>query len=64
MTTMDREKAAREILAFYQEAGVDVALSEKPVDRFEDEPSHRMGSRVDGLAPARAGSVGPFGVNA
>jgi DNA polymerase len=53
MTTMDREKAAREILAFYQEAGVDVALSEKPVDRFEDEPSHRReGARVEPPAAA------------
>jgi DNA polymerase len=50
---MDREKAAREILAFYQEAGVDVALSEKPVDRFADEPSHRReGARVPPPAAA------------
>jgi len=53
MTTMDREKAAREIMTFYQEAGVDVALSETPVDRFADEPSHRReGARVPPPAAA------------
>ena len=30
----DREKAARELLAFYREAGVDALLGETPVDRF------------------------------
>jgi DNA polymerase len=32
----DRTKAARELLAFYLEAGVDAALDETPVDRFAD----------------------------
>jgi uracil-DNA glycosylase family 4 len=32
----DRNKAARELLAFYQEAGVDALLGETPVDRFAD----------------------------
>ncbi len=32
----DRSKAARELLAFYQEAGVDALLGETPVDRFAD----------------------------
>ena len=36
--TPNREKAARELLAFYQEAGVDALLGEAPVDRFADEP--------------------------
>src|SRR4051794_24049039 len=36
--TPNREKAARELLAFYQEAGVDALLGEVPVDRFADEP--------------------------
>jgi uracil-DNA glycosylase family 4 len=36
--TPDREKAARELLAFYQEAGVDALLGETPVDRFADTP--------------------------
>jgi DNA polymerase len=34
--TPDQIKAAREILAFYLEAGVDVALGETPVDRFAE----------------------------
>jgi DNA polymerase len=36
--TPDRIRAAREILAFYLEAGVDAALRDSPVDRFADEP--------------------------
>ena len=35
--TTDRTKAARELLAFYREAGVDAVLGEAPVDRFADE---------------------------
>jgi len=34
--THDRNKAARELLAFYQEAGVDALVGETPVDRFAD----------------------------
>src|SRR5438067_10311087 len=34
--TPDRNKAARELLAFYQEAGVDALVGETPVDRFAD----------------------------
>jgi uracil-DNA glycosylase len=36
--TTDRDKAARELLAFYQEAGVDALVGETPVDRFADAP--------------------------
>jgi DNA polymerase len=32
----DREKAARELLHFYAEAGVDALLGEEPVDRFAE----------------------------
>jgi uracil-DNA glycosylase family 4 len=32
----DRNQAARELLAFYLEAGVDAVLGESPVDRFAD----------------------------
>ena len=32
----DRNKAARELLAFYQEAGVDALVVDTPVDRFAD----------------------------
>jgi uracil-DNA glycosylase len=34
--TPDRNQAARELLAFYLEAGVDAVLGETPVDRFAD----------------------------
>src|SRR5438067_6370546 len=34
--TSDRDKAARELLAFYLEAGVDALLDETPVDRFTE----------------------------
>jgi DNA polymerase len=34
--TDDRTKAARELLAFYLEAGVDAVVAEAPVDRFAD----------------------------
>jgi len=34
--TSDRDKAARELLAFYLEAGVDAVLEERPTDRFAD----------------------------
>jgi DNA polymerase len=33
----DRSKAVREILEFYQEAGVDCVLGEAPIDRFTDD---------------------------
>jgi uracil-DNA glycosylase family 4 len=32
----DRNQSARELLAFYLEAGVDVVLDESPIDRFAD----------------------------
>src|SRR5215471_7543379 len=38
MTSTDREGAARELLAFYQEAGVDALLEETPTDRFAGDP--------------------------
>ena len=34
----NRDQAARELLAFYQEAGVDALVDEAPVDRFADDP--------------------------
>ena len=36
MTTTIHDKAMRELLAFYQEAGVDVAVGEAPVDRLAE----------------------------
>jgi uracil-DNA glycosylase len=41
----DTVKAARDVLAFYSEAGVDVAIGEEPVDRFADKSA---------IAPAKA----------
>jgi uracil-DNA glycosylase len=35
--TPDTDKAARELLAFYLEAGVDTPVGEEPVDRFADD---------------------------
>jgi len=37
MATPEQTKAAREILAFYLESGVDAALGETPVDRFAEQ---------------------------
>jgi uracil-DNA glycosylase family 4 len=36
--TVDRNQAARELLAFYQEAGVDALVGETPVDRLAGDP--------------------------
>src|SRR5690242_20703612 len=35
--TPETDKAARELLAFYLEAGVDASLGDEPVDRFADD---------------------------
>jgi uracil-DNA glycosylase len=37
--TPDRSKAARELLAFYSEAGVDIAVGDTPVDHFAEPAS-------------------------
>jgi DNA polymerase len=34
--TSERDKAIRELLAFYLEAGIDAVLDEQPIDRFAD----------------------------
>jgi uracil-DNA glycosylase len=39
--TPDRPKAARDLLAFYLEAGADALLGEEPVDRFADQEPAR-----------------------
>ena len=44
----DRNQSARELLAFYLEAGVDTALDEAPIDRFAD-----PGTTLPQPAPAR-----------
>jgi DNA polymerase len=48
----DRAKAARELLAFYLEAGVDVAVGEEPANWFAEHPSAAH-------APTRAGKADP-----
>src|SRR5262252_2409092 len=48
MTSTDREGAARALLAFYREAGVDALLEETPTDRFaSDRPSAPPAPRVE-----------------
>lgn len=39
--SLDSDKAARELLAFYREAGVDALVQETPVDRFAGEEAPR-----------------------
>ena len=51
MTMTADDKAVRELLAFYQEAGVDVAIGETPVDRLG-----RAGRRAAAGAARRAGT--------
>jgi uracil-DNA glycosylase len=46
MMAWDRQTAVRELLLFYQEAGVDIALGEQAVDRFADEPPPRPEAAV------------------
>jgi DNA polymerase len=50
--TSERDKAARELLAFYLEAGVDALVGETPVDRFAEPPSlpPPVGGKSDGEA--------------
>jgi uracil-DNA glycosylase family 4 len=53
--TPDRTKAARELLAFYLEAGADALLGEEPIDRFGSQveaPSARPMLRDAGQRPA------------
>ena len=38
MTMTVHDKAMRELLAFYREAGVDTAVGETPVDRLAEQP--------------------------
>jgi uracil-DNA glycosylase len=46
----DRTQAARELLAFYLEAGVDAVLSETAVDRFADTPPPAIGRSAPGAS--------------
>jgi uracil-DNA glycosylase len=49
--TPDRNQAARELLAFYLEAGVDAVLGESPVDRFTDVTAVPQAERPADEAP-------------
>jgi len=55
----DRDKAAKELIAFYHDAGVDVAIGEEPVDRLAEDMTPALGAPEDNAggasttAPAR-----------
>jgi DNA polymerase len=55
----DRDKALRELIAFYHEAGVDTAIGEEPIDRLADDPPPPLAMpdnearRPDPMPPAR-----------
>lgn len=51
----DREKAARALLAFYQEAGVDAAVGEASIDRLAEDAAHT--SAMPGGEPPPAGTA-------
>jgi len=61
MTTA-RDQAARELLAFYREAGIDALLEETPLDRFAGEGATTAPApRTDSARPppeSRAGAIG------
>jgi hypothetical protein len=61
MTSTDREGAARELLAFYREAGVDALLEETPTDRFaSNRPSAAPAPRAEAAqAKGEASSARP-----
>jgi uracil-DNA glycosylase family 4 len=60
--TPDRERAARELLAFYLEAGVDAFVGETPVDRFAGGEAHETTRAESGPVPAapRSPPARPF----
>jgi uracil-DNA glycosylase family 4 len=61
----DHHKAARELLAFYREAGVDAPLGETPVDRFADPGFAEAGAAPELRgAPDTATGQRPGGQNA
>ena len=61
--TPETDKAARELLAFYLEAGVDAPLGEEPVDRFADDlgttAAPELVSRSVAPAPAERSRPSP-----
>lgn len=59
-TLSDRDVLA-ELLAFHLEAGVDVALGEAPVDRFEESANERAAARARAPAGSPPAGVAPGG---
>ena len=55
----DREKAARELLAFYREAGVDAPVGDIAVDRFADPPPPAPAAVPPRPAPIRTAAPAP-----
>ena len=53
----DRDKAARDLIAFYAEAGVDALLGEAPLDRLAETPPQPSGAAAS--QPAGPGNAGP-----
>jgi uracil-DNA glycosylase family 4 len=51
--TVDRNQAARELLAFYQEAGVDALVGETPVDRLAGEARSEIPAPTAEIAQPR-----------
>jgi DNA polymerase len=56
-------KSAIDVLAFYAEAGIDVAIGEMPVDRFADDLSHtaQKAAPSASVAPSPSSSLPPRG---
>jgi DNA polymerase len=57
--TPDRTKAARELLAFYLEAGADALLGEEPVDRFGSEQAAAPPATAPVEPPAPRPAIAP-----
>jgi DNA polymerase len=60
--TADRNHAVRELLAFYQEAGVDALLGETPIDRLAGEPPANVpapAARVEARVEAKPKETTP-----
>jgi uracil-DNA glycosylase family 4 len=56
---VDRDRAARELIAFYHEAGVDAAIGEDPIDRLVEYRAPALEGRDDRPLPQAATVVTP-----
>jgi DNA polymerase len=54
----DRDRAARELIAFYHEAGVDAAVGEEPVDRLAESLTPAVSAPDDGAASIPTAATG------